>query len=188
MKVAGPTTLPALDERANALIFLYANTSTMGAVKITGTALLNAPRDEVWRALDDPAVLVRTIPGRHGLEEVGPDAYRMTIMAAVASIKGTYQGDGSLIYEQKPVLVRARRASGAGAPGTVRTDVKVSLAEHNGVTQLGLRRRRRGGGEIGRVGQRVLSGVAKKTAAEFFRAVEHVLTGKEPAPAAKKDY
>ena len=38
---------------------------------------------------------------------------------------------------------------------------------------------------IGGVGQRVLSGVAKKTAGEFFAAVDDVLTGKAasvPAP------
>ena len=37
------------------------------------------------------------------------------------------------------------------------------------------------GGMIGGVGQRVLSGVAKKTAGEFFKAVDDVLTGKAPA-------
>ena len=34
---------------------------------------------------------------------------------------------------------------------------------------------------IGGVGQRVLSGVAKKTAGEFFQAVDDVLTGKAPS-------
>ena len=38
------------------------------------------------------------------------------------------------------------------------------------------------GGMIGGVGQRMLSGVAKKTAGEFFRAVDDVLTGTTPAP------
>ncbi|MGZ4626653.1 MAG: SRPBCC domain-containing protein, partial [Kineosporiaceae bacterium] len=40
-------------------------------VKINGTATLNAPRDRVWAALNDPAVLVRTIPGVERLEAVG---------------------------------------------------------------------------------------------------------------------
>ena len=34
---------------------------------------------------------------------------------------------------------------------------------------------------VGGVGQRVLSGVAKKTAGEFFKAVDDVLTGKAPS-------
>jgi multisubunit Na+/H+ antiporter MnhC subunit len=40
------------------------------------------------------------------------------------------------------------------------------------------------GGVIGGVGQRMLAGVAKKTAGEFFSAVDDVLTGRAAAPAA----
>jgi len=32
-------------------------------VKVSGEATLHAPIDRVWAALNDPAVLVRTIPG-----------------------------------------------------------------------------------------------------------------------------
>ena len=71
-------------------------------MKVAGSASLHAPRDKVWAALNDPAVLVRTIPGCHQLEEVGPDAYRMTITAGVASIKGTYQGDVALTDQDRP--------------------------------------------------------------------------------------
>jgi hypothetical protein len=39
------------------------------------------------------------------------------------------------------------------------------------------------GGMIGGVGQRMLAGVAKRTAGEFFAAVDDVLTGAAPAPA-----
>jgi hypothetical protein len=73
------------------------------------------------------------------------------------------------------------RASGAGAPGTVSADVKVSLAEIDGATRLDYDADAVVGGMIGGVGQRVLSGVAKKTAGEFFKAVDDVLTGKAPA-------
>jgi carbon monoxide dehydrogenase subunit G len=155
----------------------------MGAVKVTGSATLNAPRDDVWKALNDPAVLVRTIPGCLQLDEVGPHSYRMTITAGVASIKGTYQGDVSLTDQQQPGSFMLR-ASGAGAPGTVSADVKVSLAETDGVTRLDYDADAVVGGMIGGVGQRVLSGVAKKTAGEFFAAVDDVLTGKAPTPAA----
>lgn len=155
-------------------------------MKVTGSATLNASRDKVWEALNDPAVLVRTIPGCQQLEEVGPDAYRMTITAGVASIKGTYQGDVSLTDQQQPGSFTLR-ASGAGAPGTVSADVKVSLAESDGGTRLDYDADAVVGGMIGGVGQRVLSGVAKKTAGEFFKAVDDVLTGKAPNVPAPRD-
>ena len=148
-------------------------------MKVNGSATLNAPRDKVWEALNDPAVLVRTIPGCQQLEEVGQDSYRMTITAGVASIKGVYQGDVSLSDQQHPGSFTLR-ASGAGAPGTVSADVKVSLIEYEGGTRLDYDADAIVGGMIGGVGQRVLSGVAKKTAGEFFQAVDDVLAGKAP--------
>ena len=38
-------------------------------MKISGTAVLNAPVDQVWAAFNDPAVLARTIPGCQELRE-----------------------------------------------------------------------------------------------------------------------
>jgi uncharacterized protein len=179
-----PVTLPALCQwgRDGAAFATAEPISQQNdAVKVTGSAILNAPRADVWRALNDPAVLVRTIPGCQLLEEVGPDAYRMTITAGVASIKGTYLGDVSLTDQQQPGSFMLH-ASGSGAPGTVSADVKVSLAEVEGWTRLDYDADAVVGGMIGGVGQRVLSGVAKKTAGEFFQAVEDVLTGKAPVP------
>src|SRR5881394_2680274 len=102
-------------------------------MKVLGTATLAAEPEQVWEALNDPAVLVRTIPGCRRLDEVGPDAYKMTIMAGVASIKGLYDGQVRLSDQQRPnqfVLT----ASGAGAPGTVSTRVLVKLADAGGGT------------------------------------------------------
>ena len=155
-------------------------------MKVTGSATLHAPREKVWEALNDPAVLVRTIPGCLQLEEVGPDRYRMTITAGVASIKGTYQGDVALTDQEQPGSFTLK-ASGAGAPGTVSADVKVTLAEADGQTRLDYDADAIVGGVVGGVGQRVLSGVAKKTAGEFFKAVDDVLTGKAPSVPAPRD-
>ena len=155
-------------------------------MKVTGSATLHAPREKVWDALNDPAVLVRTIPGCLQLEEVGTDRYRMTITAGVASIKGTYQGDVALTDQEQPGSFTLK-ASGAGAPGTVSADVKVTLAEADGQTRLDYDADAIVGGVVGGVGQRVLSGVAKKTAGEFFKAVDDVLTGRVPSVPSPRD-
>jgi hypothetical protein len=159
-------------------------------MKVIGSATLSAPREKVWAALNDPAVLVRTIPGCLQLEEVGPDAYRMTITAGVASIKGTYQGDVQLTDHDHPSAFTLK-ASGAGAPGTVTADVRVTLADDGeggqAATRLDYHADAVVGGMIGGVGQRVLTGVAKKTAGEFFAAVDDVLTGRAPSVPAPRE-
>ena len=79
-------------------------------MKVSGTATLNAPPERVWAALNDPAVLVRTIPGCEQLEAVGTDRYRMTVTAGIASIKGSYLGDVELA-DHEPFTAFTLRAS-----------------------------------------------------------------------------
>lgn len=146
-------------------------------MKISGTAVLNAPVDQVWTAFNDPAVLARTIPGCLELREVGPDSYTMTVVAGVASIKGTYEGNVA-ITEQNPPSSFVLRATGAGAPGTVGADVKISLVNSaTGGTDLSFDADAVVGGVIGGVGQRMLTGVAKKMAGQFFAAVDADIAG-----------
>jgi carbon monoxide dehydrogenase subunit G len=151
-------------------------------MKVSGTASLHGPVERVYGVLNDPAVLVRTIPGCERLEQVGTDAYRMTVTAGVASIRGTFSGDVRLTDQRVPHSF-VLRASGSGAPGTVAADVAVTLADAgDGCTLLSYDAEAVVGGVVGGVGQRVLAGVARKTAAEFFAAVDDVLTGAAPAP------
>ncbi len=144
-------------------------------MKVAGQALLHAPIDRVWAALNDPIVLAEVIPGCERLEATGPDAYAMTVTAGVASIKGTYAGKVALEDRCEPTSF-VLRASGAGGPGTVSADVKVALAQVEGGTRLDYDADAVVGGVIGGVGQRMLVGVAKKMAGEFFAGVDDVLT------------
>ena len=152
-------------------------------MKVSGSATLHAPVDKVYAALNDPAVLVRTIPGCERLERAGEDAYKLTVTAGVASVRGTYAGDVR-IADQQPPQAFTLKASGAGAPGTVAADVQVRLEPgEDGTTVLSYDADAVVGGMIGGVGQRMLAGVAKRTAGDFFAAVDQVLTGAAPAPA-----
>jgi carbon monoxide dehydrogenase subunit G len=131
------------------------------------------------KALQDPAVLVRTIPGCERLDEVAPDTYAVTIRAGVASIKGTYAGQVAL-SDPDPPHAFTLRARGQGAPGTVDATVRVRLSEAAGGTRVDYDADATVGGMIGGVGQRMLASVGKKTAGEFFSAVEHALVGAIP--------
>src|SRR4029450_10740506 len=73
-------------------------------MRIAGNATLRAPVETVYEALRDPRVLVRTIPGCERLEQVGEDAYQMTVTAGVASVRGTYAGDVRLTGQHAPHL------------------------------------------------------------------------------------
>ncbi|MFD9943571.1 carbon monoxide dehydrogenase subunit G [Nonomuraea sp. NPDC059023] len=150
-------------------------------MKLAGSAVIGIERDRVWAALQDPAVLVRTIPGCERLEESGPDTYRMTVTAGVAAIKGVYHGEVGLSEPLAPESF-VLRARGQGAPGTVDATVHVRLSEVEDGTRVDYDAEAVVGGMIGGVGQRMLGSVAKRTAGEFFTAVEtHLREGPTPA-------
>jgi len=144
-------------------------------MKVTGTALLESPPDQVWEALNDPAVLVRTIPGCQRLEAVGVDEYRVTVSAGVAAIKGVYDGEVRL-SDQRPPDGFVLKARGAGTPGTVDATVAVSLAaDEENRTKLTYDADAVVGGMLGGVGQRMLTAVTKRMANEFFSSVDSAL-------------
>ncbi|GAA6526198.1 carbon monoxide dehydrogenase subunit G [Intrasporangium sp. DVR] len=149
-------------------------------MKISGTASLSADPLQVWDAIHDPAVLARALPGCERLVEVAPDHYAMTVTAGVAAIKGTYDGEVRLVNPQHPESF-TMKASGSGAPGTVAADVDVRVAaSDDGGTWVTYDADATVGGPIGGVGQRMLSGVTKKMAGQFFAALDAEIAGVPP--------
>jgi len=146
-------------------------------MKISGSSTLDAPVDKVWEAIQDPAVLARCLPGCESLAVIGDDRYAMSLTAGVAAIKGTYAGEVSLSDKVAPHSL-TMRASGSGAPGTIDADVKVQLAPSAaGGTDLSYDADASVGGAIGGVGQRMLVGVSRKMAGQFFTALDQDIAG-----------
>ncbi|MGN6754182.1 MAG: SRPBCC family protein [Intrasporangium sp.] len=149
-------------------------------MKITGAVSLSATPDQVWRAIHDPAVLARTLPGCESLTEDGDNAYKMRVTMGVAAVRGSYDGTVRLEDIEAPNSLRLK-ASGTGTPGTVEADVDVALDVcEDGGTRVTYKADAEVGGPIGGVGQRMLSGVTKKMAGQFFAALDADIAGVRP--------
>jgi len=150
-------------------------------MKISGTNSIPFPVAQVWDALIEPAVLVRTIPGCERLETTGDNTYAMTVTAGVAAIKGTYDGTCQLsdLVEHQSLVMRLQ---GAGAPGTIDATVQVAFSDASDGTQISYEADAIVGGMVGGVGQRMLSSVSKRMAKEFFDNVASSLV-EQRAPA-----
>ncbi|HEV2797832.1 MAG TPA: carbon monoxide dehydrogenase subunit G [Nocardioides sp.] len=145
-------------------------------MKFTGENVLDAPVEQAWDALLDPAVLVRTIPGCERLEATGENAYAMTVTAGVASIKGTYAGSCELrdLVEHESLVMKL---DGAGAPGTIGATVNVRFTPEGSTTRVSYDADAVVGGMIGGVGQRMLTSVSRRMAGEFFGNVDAAIAG-----------
>ncbi|MGH3665832.1 MAG: SRPBCC family protein [Egibacteraceae bacterium] len=154
-------------------------------MKVSGHATVAMPVERTWAALTDPAVLARTLPGCRELTEVAPGEYRATVHAGVASTRGLFTGKLALT-DQVPPSACTLRISGQGAPGTIEATVRVTLAsDGDAATRIDYDADAVVGGAIAGVGQRVLAGVAKRNAEQFFTAVGSELArppAAEPQP------
>jgi carbon monoxide dehydrogenase subunit G len=150
-------------------------------MKIAGSNTIPFPVDQVWDALLDPAVLVRTLPGCERLVATEEHTYSMTVTAGVAAIRGTYDGTCALsdLVEHESLTMRLQ---GAGAPGTVDATVAVRFEPAADATTVVWDADAVVGGMVGGVGQRMLGSVSTRMAGEFFGNVGDALAGPAVAP------
>jgi uncharacterized protein len=144
-------------------------------VKLDGSAVLAATPEQVWSVITDPAVLARTIPGCESLQQVDEDSYTVVVTAGVGAVRGKYAGEVRLTDLSFPTSY-VMHASGSGGPGSVKAAVQIELAPVADGTELTYSADAVVGGAVAGVGQRMIAGVAKRMAAQFFAAVDRELS------------
>jgi uncharacterized protein len=143
------------------------------------THLLNHPRELVWQAMLDPDVMSRMIPGIEKFEVIAPDQYAVVAMLGVPTVKGTYTGKVEIFEKNEPSSYRLR-GEARGAPGWTKGEVLMTLtAVDAGTTKVTAKARADIGGTIAGVGQRMMEGVGKAMAREFFESLDRELQGKK---------
>jgi len=137
-------------------------------VKLTITAVVPAPRERVFAALVDPAILQRCIPGCESLVETAPDTYQAVLKVGVAGLKGTYTGTAT-IRDRRPSDALTLAVEGKGGSGFVRGTTAIALTIEDAATRVACDADVQVGGLIAAVGSRLVEAAAKKLAADFFR-------------------
>ncbi|HZP43500.1 MAG TPA: carbon monoxide dehydrogenase subunit G [Candidatus Binatia bacterium] len=143
-------------------------------MKVEVSHLLSHPIERVWRVLLDPDVLRRALPGIEQLEATGPDRFAVTMNLGVAAVKGRYTGTMEIVDQQPPTRYRLK-GEGKGAPGWAKGLAELTLTSEDGGTRVVAKGDAQVGGTIAGVGQRMMEGVAKGMARDFFAAIERIL-------------
>ena len=159
-------------------------------MELTGDVDIPLPQQRVWEGLNDPLVLKDCIPGCEEITEEGPNAYKVVLMAAVGPVKARFSGKLQLTDVVEPVSYTLNFEGSGGAAGFAKGGASVTLkAEGEEATRLSYRAEAKIGGKIAQVGSRLIDGVARKIAAEFFERFSARLGGAslqaQPAPGAE---
>lgn len=139
-------------------------------LEIGGSETIPASVEALWRALNDPVVLTRCIPGCKAMTETAPDSYKVDMQLRVAAVGGAFEGEIGLSEKDEPKTCRIQ-VSGAGTlghgNGTARFDItpegEGSKLTYGGTGEIG--------GLVAGVGQRILSSVSKHLIGRFFTAL-----------------
>jgi uncharacterized protein len=129
-------------------------------MRIQGEHTFDAPRELVWRALLDPEVLARTLPGCERLEKTGENEYRGVLNVQVGPVKGQFQGTLQL-SDLVPLESYHMKLDGSGSSGFMNGEGELRLADAPGGTLLRYDLDTNVGGRIAGVGQRLLESSAK---------------------------
>ncbi len=128
-------------------------------MKLAGDYLFEAPVQDVWNALFDPAVLAAAMPGCEKLELVdGELVGEMTIK--VGPVSGRFTGKVRLEDKVEPESYRMI-VDGRGAPGFVKATAMIKLAPEGTATRLAYDADAQIGGKIASVGERLLDASAR---------------------------
>jgi uncharacterized protein len=135
----------------------------------SGEYRIGAPREAVWRALNDPDVLAACIEGCQSMEKVGDDAFTAAVKAKVGPVSALFNAEVKLADLDPPNGYTLVGAVKGGAAGFGKGTAKVSLSDAEGGATL-LRYDVDGsvGGKLAQVGQRLIDGAARKMADDFF--------------------
>jgi carbon monoxide dehydrogenase subunit G len=145
-------------------------------MKIEGAYDVPAPRAKVWDAFLNPEQIRQAIPGCEALEALGNDEYKATMKVGVAAVKGTFEGKVRIVDKNPPTSYRLQ-ADGSGSPGFVRADTLITFSDAAGGTRVSYSADVQVGGLIAGVGQRMLGGVSKMMADQFFTRMSQLLQG-----------
>lgn len=137
-------------------------------MEMLGERLISAPRQVIWDTLNDATALKNCLPGCDHLEKVSESTFEATITAKVGPVKTTFVGSVTLSDIDPPSAYTISFEGKGGAAGFAKGSAKVRLAEGDGVTHLQYVVAASLGGKLGQLGSRVIDGVARQMADDFF--------------------
>ncbi|OFW42964.1 MAG: hypothetical protein A3J28_06960 [Acidobacteria bacterium RIFCSPLOWO2_12_FULL_60_22] len=143
-------------------------------MKVNGMVRLKVARDQVWEALNNPAVLRRCTPGCKEMIPDGEDSYQVRMEVGVGSVKGRYKGTIK-ISDRVPGQQYKLTVTGTGSAGFVNAEGLVQLTDQEEETRIEYSGQAQVGGPVAGVGQRVIEGVAKFLVEQFFKCVESAI-------------
>ena len=154
-------------------------------MEMSGEQMIAAPLQRVWAALNDPAVLRRSIDGCESFEKTSDDSFDVRVTARFGPVKAGFSGAVTLADVDPPNgYTLLGEGTGAGA-GFAKGQAQVRLIGVGGFTRLSYVVRADVGGKLAQIGARLIDQTARRQADSFFARFAEIVAEGGAAPAAQ---
>jgi len=143
-------------------------------MKLNGENIIQAPRMQVWEALNSADVLKETIPGAQSVEQTSADEFEATVEIKIGPVKAKFKGKINLSDIDPPNGYKITGQGSGGTAGFAKGSAVVNLTDGDAnTTKLVYDVDAQVGGKLAQVGQRLIQSASKTLADQFFNNLEN---------------
>ena len=146
-------------------------------MEMHGERRIPASREAVWARLNDPETLKDCIPGCQSIEKVSDTEFTAKVRAKVGPVSANFTGKVTLSDLDPPNGYTISGEGQGGVAGFAKGGAKVALDADGGETVLRYGVEAQVGGKLAQIGSRLIDGVARKMADEFFGKFAAAVSG-----------
>lgn len=144
-------------------------------MELSDEVVIDAPRDRVYEALNDPDILKQCIPGCEELIQHSDTELEAKVVLKVGPVKARFGGTVHLDKTGAPESFSLVGEGNGGTAGFAKGGADVTLTETDGQTTLKYEARVEIGGKLAQLGSRLIGSTAKKLSAKFFNKFAETL-------------
>lgn len=139
-------------------------------MELSEEIIIDAPKDRVYAALNDPDVLKKCIPGCEDLIQHSDTELEAKVVLKIGPVKAKFSGDVQLDKSGAPDAFSLTGQGNGGPAGHAKGGADVTLTADGDKTILRYDAKADIGGKLAQLGSRLIQSTAKKLAAKFFKS------------------
>lgn len=148
---------------------------------LKGEYLIPATKLKVWEHLNNPQTLKNSIKGCQTLDKVSETEFTAKVKAKIGPVSAMFNGSVSLTDLDPPNSYIITGQGKGGAAGFAKGSVKITLVDTDepNNTLLQYEGSAQVGGKLAQLGSRLIGGVVKSTADNFFKTFNNYINSIE---------
>ena len=140
---------------------------------------IEAGRETVYAALNDPEILKQCIPGCEELIKHSDTELEAKVLLKIGPVKARFSGNVTLDPSEAPERFSLKGEGNGGVAGFAKGGADVALFEEGGETLLRYDAKADIGGKLAQLGSRLVTSTSRKLAGSFFEKFREVVEARD---------